>query len=185
MLPNEPIISPGISPEQLDAPYPHAEKPPLNLWGLTLGMSLDLLSHMSLPPNTEPGRTILADAVYGNGDKSGFDFSIPATPYDAFPPLLAPSMTSIFPTFSCPDVNFFIWIFGSRYRHLVARWNDRLLHSKPLTPGSLPGAINRHGALQTSPHAGRVNFAGMALNQVRRAPEQCISANAFASSTRR
>lgn len=129
-------------------------------------MSLDILSFLSLSPATEPGKTILADAAYGNGASSGFDFSIPPTPYDSFPPLLAPSMTSIFPTFSYPDVNFFIWLFGARYRHLVARWNDRLSHLRPLTPGSLPGAVNRQGALQNSPHVGRVNFAGMALNQV-------------------
>lgn len=59
----------------------------LKLWGLSLGMTLDLLAHMVptnyglVPPDTE---------VVGA-------------------PVMAPSLTSVFPRFSYPDVNFWIW----------------------------------------------------------------------------
>ena len=36
--------------------------------------------------------------------------------------LRAPSLTSVFPRFSYPDVNFWIWIFGKRYREVVRGW---------------------------------------------------------------
>ena len=37
-------------------------------------------------------------------------------------PILAPSLTSVFPRFSYPDVNFWIWVFGKRYREVVRGW---------------------------------------------------------------
>ena len=37
-------------------------------------------------------------------------------------PVLAPSLTSVFPRFSYPDVNFWIWVFGKRYREVVRGW---------------------------------------------------------------
>lgn len=86
---------------------------------------------------------------------------------------LAPSMTSIFPRFTCenrsflvvpaaltdasadPDINFLIWVFGGRYRRLVKRWNDR---RPPQTPGSAP--------LTPNPWSDRrVSWAGVALGQ--------------------
>jgi hypothetical protein len=39
---------------------------------------------------------------------------------------LAPSMTSVFPKFSYPDVNFWIWAFGWRYRAVVRGWERGL-----------------------------------------------------------
>jgi len=35
---------------------------------------------------------------------------------------IAPSLASVFPRFSYPDVNFWIWIFGKRYREVVRGW---------------------------------------------------------------
>ena len=61
----------------------------LKLWGLSLGMTLDLLALMSPPANS--GVLVPPDAeVVGV-------------------PILAPSLTSVFPRFSYPDVNFWIW----------------------------------------------------------------------------
>ncbi|KAK0548833.1 hypothetical protein OC845_003384 [Tilletia horrida] len=54
---------------------------------------------------------------------------------------LAPSMTSVFPRFSYPDVNFWIWVFGYRYRKIVRAWER-----------GLGTGIER-----------RVNWSGMAL----------------------
>ncbi|CAD6567565.1 MAG: hypothetical protein CYPHOPRED_001800 [Cyphobasidiales sp. Tagirdzhanova-0007] len=160
LLPNDPITSPEGSSPRLDPVGIVSERPPLSLWGLTLGMSLDLLSHMSLPESSEIKETINADRMHGS---DGYDFGVPPTLHGHFPPLVAPSMTSIFPTFSYPDVNFFIWVFGFRYRYLMERWNERLLkppsflQRRPSAPGAL-------GGLGSSSHGGRVNFAGMALN---------------------
>lgn len=220
LLPNEPIVSPEATPAPsqqrhvLDPPALAAERPPLSLWGLTLGMSLDLLSNMPLPESSEIRQTIAADRLYGNesdpasssssttayfsqnqhGDtRLPFDLVLPRTPHNSFPPLLAPSMTSIFPTFSYPDVNLFIWLFGFRYRHLVQRWNDRLKYQmerysssasgdRAAEPDILAGSSSSStrrpnlarrgssipgtpGGSLLNPHAGRVNFAGMALNQ--------------------
>jgi len=33
-----------------------------------------------------------------------------------------PSMTCVFPRFSIPDVNFWIWVFGKRYREVIRGW---------------------------------------------------------------
>jgi len=35
---------------------------------------------------------------------------------------VAPSLASVFPRFSYPDVNFWIWVFGKRYREVVRGW---------------------------------------------------------------
>jgi len=36
--------------------------------------------------------------------------------------VVAPSLASVFPRFSYPDVNFWIWVFGKRYREVVRGW---------------------------------------------------------------
>ena len=172
LLPNEPVGTQELNTgHPLDPVSLASERPPLSLWGLTLGMSLDLLSHMQLPQTTDV-KTISADKLYGNSSQL-YDLSVPPTPHTLYPTLFAPSMTSIFPTFSYPDINFFIWIFGSRYRHLVKRWNDRLSYNNsrgvPMTPLSEtgPSSHNGHGggAPSRQQSAGRVNFSAMALNQ--------------------
>jgi hypothetical protein len=61
------------------------EKPP-KLWGLTLGMTLDLLSYMNSLPS--PGTSTMTLML---------------------PRRASPSMASVFPRFSYPDVNFWIW----------------------------------------------------------------------------
>lgn len=66
----------------------------LKLWGLSLGMTLDLLAHMTPAANTTAtGALVPPDAAL-----------------DAVViPVLAPSLTSVLPRFSYPDVNFWIW----------------------------------------------------------------------------
>ena len=178
LLPNDPINA-GLQLEEslLDPIAVAAERPPLSLWGLTLGMSLDLLGQMALPDTSSIGRVIAADKLYASTSSEPlYNFSVPTSSHDVFPTLLAPSMTSIFPTFSYPDINLFLWLFGFRYRYLVKRWGERLgvdsssASSRPSTPklhrrrsSSIP--MTPCGSHALSAHAGRVNFAGMALNQ--------------------
>ena len=66
----------------------------LKLWGLSLGMTLDLLAHMTTAANSiGTGALVPPDAV---ADSVAI-------------PVLAPSLTSVLPRFSYPDVNFWIW----------------------------------------------------------------------------
>lgn len=135
LLPNEPIAQ----TDGLPAGHPagHGPLPELKLWGLTLGMTLDLLSNLDLPkqPSTK-GKTTdpspqkdLSTYPHGVGTLDAFS----KTPRALF----APSMASIFPKFSYPDINLLIWLFGYRYR--------RTLKSPPPPPSA------------------RVNWAGMSI----------------------
>lgn len=74
----------------------------LKLWGLSLGMTLDLLAFMAPPPVQ----------VNGNGHfVAGKEAFVPpdAQTESMGLPIMAPSLTSVFPRFSYPDVNFWIW----------------------------------------------------------------------------
>lgn len=37
---------------------------------------------------------------------------------------VGPGVTAVFPRFSYPDVNFWIWVFGRRYRKVVKGWEE-------------------------------------------------------------
>lgn len=92
---------------QARAPLPQQ----LKLWGLSLGMTLDLMSYMIYPP-PPPNQTVYSPS----------DVTPPSTPLaqvmqlpyqnvaeDLRVDLVAPSLASVFPQFSYPDVNFWIW----------------------------------------------------------------------------
>jgi hypothetical protein len=85
----------------------------LKLWGLSLGMALDLMATMippaSLPSSTGPNKQPTAQDLH--------KASLPSL-YLPFHPVggegmridaVAPSLASVFPRFSYPDVNFWIW----------------------------------------------------------------------------
>ncbi|CAE6506348.1 unnamed protein product [Rhizoctonia solani] len=96
----------------------------LKLWGLTLGMTLDLVQNMLEKLSTRPVAPTAASAVFlGEG---------------------AASMTSIFPRFSIPDVNLWIWVFGKRYRDVIRGWEASMAQS---------GTNDK-----------RINWSGSALN---------------------
>jgi len=57
---------------------------------------------------------------------------------------VAPSLASVFPRFSYPDVNFWIWVFGKRYREVVRGWEASVRNG---------GANDR-----------RINWSGSALS---------------------
>ncbi|WAQ84571.1 hypothetical protein PtA15_5A141 [Puccinia triticina] len=104
LLPHNPIA-------EVDRPPAKSEDPPpdLNLWGLTLGMTLDLLSFFRTPNHSLPDHPNL--------------FRSPSLEHLNVPPheitLVAPSITSIFPRFTHPDINALIWLLGRRYRNLI------------------------------------------------------------------
>lgn len=139
-------------------------RPELRLWGLTLGMTLDLLSHMttfnghssfrsggmtpatptaeptspsrswttlpSVPPLQDASSSMPSAAELVSSPLVSLNRVIGRV-RDEFhlnpPPAshaLAPSLTSVFPRFSYPDVNFWIWFFGWRYRNVVRGWES-------------------------------------------------------------
>lgn len=85
LLPNDPVALGQFTPLSADG-----QRPDLKLWGLTLGMTLDLLSSMSLPPlqTTEKDLSTYPHAV------TSLDLPLPAAGR-----AVAPSMASIFPRF--------------------------------------------------------------------------------------
>jgi hypothetical protein len=113
------------SANHLDAP---SQK--LKLWGLSLGMTMDLLSYMNPAPSSPSSRTPGSGSPplqlpFQSSDNLGLD-------------VVSPSLASVFPRFSYPDVNFWIWcalifctcnpsltkcrVFGKRYREVVRGW---------------------------------------------------------------
>ncbi|KAJ7356986.1 hypothetical protein DFH08DRAFT_850696 [Mycena albidolilacea] len=114
--PNVDILEKGI----LHSTRPHK----LKLWGLSLGMTLDLMSYMVLAPSDARDNS--------EAHKSHSGSSSPISPMVQLPyqtgaegirmDVVAPSLASVFPRFSYPDVNFWIWVFGKRYREVVRGW---------------------------------------------------------------
>ncbi|KAG5654029.1 hypothetical protein H0H81_008045 [Sphagnurus paluster] len=101
----------------------HHQHQHLKLWGLSLGMMLDLMSYMIFPPPTPRFSSPHESASASDSPLS----PVMHLPYQAeFEGLrmdiVAPSLASVFPRFSYPDVNFWIWVFGKRYRAVVRGW---------------------------------------------------------------
>ncbi|KAM5532774.1 hypothetical protein V8D89_013571 [Ganoderma adspersum] len=83
----------------------------LKLWGLSLGMTLDLLAHLA-PAEVRRGG---AGALLLPPDVESELLRVP---------VMAPSLASVFPRFGYPDVNFWIWVFGKRYRAVIRGWES-------------------------------------------------------------
>jgi len=153
LLPNKPIAvaetdeddevtSPRINPNgELIGDSIHGleqgERPELKLWGLTLGMTLDLLAQMSSIPGAKPSAVKAQESLPSFShllrEPMPTAYNIVARLRDELhlspPPAataMAPSMTSVFPRFSYPDVNFWIWVFGWRYRTIVRSWERNI-----------------------------------------------------------
>ncbi|GAA5933543.1 uncharacterized protein JCM15063_001343 [Sporobolomyces koalae] len=142
LLPNDPIT--------LERRLSLSDKQPdLRLWGLTLGMTLDLLSHMTLSRSasdlsTYPYAVSALDRPFDEPSATDTSRS------DLSSHFASSTEASIFPKFSYPDINLLIYLFGWRYR--------RLLRSHP---SSRPPTTPR---LSSSIPTYRVNWAGMSLN---------------------
>ncbi|GAA5987533.1 hypothetical protein JCM10908_001995 [Rhodotorula pacifica] len=141
LLPNDPIASSYATKPLVDGTAPE-----LKLWGLTLGMTLDLLSHMTLASSLEDLSTYpyaVAALDTPLGGRSGASKVAKLAPF-------APSEASIFPRFSYPDINFLIWVFAFRYRRLLRHPSNATTRPRP--PDTPP------------PVRAKVNWAGMSLN---------------------
>ncbi|GAA5825004.1 hypothetical protein JCM11251_006059 [Rhodosporidiobolus azoricus] len=145
LLPNDPVATGTPIP-------PGTVLPDLRLWGLTLGMTLDVLSHMALASPTPD----LATYPYGVASLGSLPSSAPSTsnpstklsPSSPSPTPFAPSEASIFPRFSHPDINLLIFLFSFRYRRLLRR-----PHSSSSASAS--------GGRKQSGGSSRVNWAGV------------------------
>ncbi|KAF9270556.1 hypothetical protein L218DRAFT_983044 [Marasmius fiardii PR-910] len=136
------IVEPSTS-----FPPPSHDDPPevMKLWGLSLGMTLDLMSYMIVPPNETQN--------YRGAKMMDSRATTPLSlvmqlPYHTSESLrmevVAPSLASVFPRFSYPDVNFWIWVFGKRYRDVVRGWEASIRS----------GGVNDR----------RINWSGQALS---------------------
>ena len=106
----EPSPAPVSDVSKLEKGATHAgRRQTLKLWGLSLGMTLDLLAHMA-PPEARRGG---AGALLLPPDAEAELLRVP---------VMAPSLASVFPRFGYPDVNFWIWVFGKRYRAVIRGW---------------------------------------------------------------
>ncbi|TFK41294.1 hypothetical protein BDQ12DRAFT_433745 [Crucibulum laeve] len=96
----------------------------LKLWGLSLGMTLDLMSHMILPLPSNQNTSLRQQASSPTSSPLSPVMQLPyqTTGDDFRMDYVAPSLASVFPRFSYPDVNFWIWVFGKRYREVVRGW---------------------------------------------------------------
>ncbi|KAI9511783.1 hypothetical protein F5148DRAFT_974691 [Russula earlei] len=101
----------------------NAEPQALKLWGLSLGMTLDLLSYMSPTPGV-PLTPWDSDKLMGVEDVIEEDWDYKGNKRGRIN--APPSLTSVFPRFSYPDVNFWIWVFGKRYRQVIRNWEASL-----------------------------------------------------------
>jgi hypothetical protein len=101
------------------------KQPQLKLWGLSLGMTLDLMSYMVPSSHTSDA---LSPLGFPPSSPSASAANLPLQlPFQILGErmrmeVVAPSLASVFPRFSYPDVNFWIWVFGKRYREVVRGW---------------------------------------------------------------
>jgi len=105
---------------KLAPPPPPPPTKVLKLWGLSLGMTLDLMSYMILP---SPAALQAQEKTRSENRRPPYDrSSTPSSPLSSVMQLpyqnvaedfrmeyVAPSLASVFPRFSYPDVNFWIW----------------------------------------------------------------------------
>jgi hypothetical protein len=103
------------APEILEKGIPPSQSPrspqKLKLWGLSLGMMLDLLSYMNPAPNPSSATSRGTTPRPGRPgtDSPGLQLPFQSGPDNLALEVIAPSLASVFPTFSYPDVNFWIW----------------------------------------------------------------------------
>ncbi|KAI9462341.1 hypothetical protein BJY52DRAFT_1203172 [Lactarius psammicola] len=122
------VLNPALHPASASL-YPYvksAEPQDLKLWGLSLGMTLDLLSYMSPSPGV-PLTPWDSDELMGVEGVLEEDWD-ERTKHKGLKGRInaPPSLTSVFPRFSYPDVNFWIWVFGKRYRQVIRSWEASL-----------------------------------------------------------
>ncbi|KAF5355962.1 hypothetical protein D9756_004181 [Leucocoprinus leucothites] len=108
------VIEKGLSPKML------------KLWGLSLGMTLDLMSYMILPQSSRNDLPPKSEDGTGSPLSQYMQLPYQDVVEDFRVEYVAPSLASVFPKFSYPDVNFWIWVFGKRYREVIRGWEASL-----------------------------------------------------------
>ena len=81
----------------------------LKLWGLSLGMTLDLVSYMILPSPSVEDRHRPLDSATSSPLSQVMHLPYQHIAEEFRMEYIAPSLASVFPRFSYPDVNFWIW----------------------------------------------------------------------------
>jgi len=94
----------------------------LKLWGLSLGMTLDLMSYMILRAPSSKDSHHHIDSTASSPLSQVMQLPYQHVAENFRMEYVAPSLASVFPRFSYPDVNFWIWLFGKRYREVVRGW---------------------------------------------------------------
>jgi len=107
------ILEKEFAPKSEYKPLSDAPKQQqLKLWGLSLGMTLDLLSYMV--PTTMSSPSASSSSSSKRSSESRVLSSSLQMPFQIWSEkmrmeVVAPSLASVFPRFSYPDVNFWIW----------------------------------------------------------------------------
>ncbi|KAH7914486.1 hypothetical protein BJ138DRAFT_385525 [Hygrophoropsis aurantiaca] len=162
------ILEKGMPSGQKQNKKKKGERHQLKLWGLSLGMTLDLLANM-VPPSSLPASSVLPPPPLSvssahppqqqlhSDSESPFmsGMQLPFCPVGGEGlriDTVAPSLASVFPRFSYPDVNFWIWVFGKRYREVVRGWeasmrgggsNDRRINWTGTTLNTFYAAVRK------------------------------------------
>ncbi|KAG6889381.1 hypothetical protein C0995_001446 [Termitomyces sp. Mi166 len=117
-----PILADTKSQSTLEKGVPARPPQNLKLWGLSLGMTLDLMSYMIFPAPTSCFSAEDIDSTVSSPLLGSMQLPYQAEFENLRVDVVAPSLASVFPRFSYPDVNFWIWVFGKRYRAVVRGW---------------------------------------------------------------
>ncbi|KXN83624.1 hypothetical protein AN958_01190 [Leucoagaricus sp. SymC.cos] len=108
------VIEKGFSPKTL------------KLWGLSLGMTLDLMSYMIFSQSSRDSMLLKSEEGSESPLSQYMQLPYQDVVEDFRVEYVAPSLASVFPRFSYPDVNFWIWVFGKRYREVIRGWEASL-----------------------------------------------------------
>ena len=100
------------------------DRPPLRLWGLTLGFTLDFLSHI-------PKKGAIEQSSH----------NLETTRHLATGHVIK----ALFPSFNSPDINIWMWICGRRYRSIRRQWEQAAQ-----SPGSADKRKNWSGTIRAA-----------------------------------
>ncbi|TIB33178.1 hypothetical protein E3P84_02276 [Wallemia ichthyophaga] len=106
-----------------------SKRPSLRLWGLTLGFTLDFLSHI---PSKASEDTRGAKKTPQN---------VETTRHLA----TAHVIKALFPSFNSPDINLWMWVCGRRYRSIRRQWEQAARN-----PGSADRRKNWSGTIRAA-----------------------------------
>ncbi|KAH7924016.1 hypothetical protein BV22DRAFT_1067642 [Leucogyrophana mollusca] len=163
------ILEKGMPSGKKQNKRPKQQRHQLKLWGLSLGMTLDLLANMipsadlpassalpSPPPSVPSNQPLSQRQSESTSEPQPFSgMQLPFYPVGGEGmriDTVAPSLASVFPRFSYPDVNFWIWVFGKRYREVVRGWeasmrgggsNDRRINWSGTTLNTFYAAVRK------------------------------------------